>query len=153
MLLALVAVLALTATVASIEHMLHERLRQSTVTTRVALGQLQALYLAEMGINQLMAQANRNPGGTFPGGTDQDLDFKPDVAMVRDEGEGVARCLVGRTASDAPQGSPPYAARATLVTPDGTFSRTVFFDVGRAAVPPAGQAGPQWVLVRVVPGS
>lgn len=147
-LLALVGVLALTMTVAAIATHFKERVRASGDAVGVALARLQVLYLAEMGVNAVMFQANLAPEAPHPALTSTTLDFKAEVSLVRAEPAGEALVLVGPATPRA--GRPPYAARATLTCPAGTYVQTVYFDIGRAPALTGGLAPPQWTLTRYV---
>ncbi|MOA42410.1 hypothetical protein D3C78_1644560 [compost metagenome] len=61
--------------------------------------------------------------------------------MVRNDPAGVARCVAAdSTASEIASGMPRYKVSATLVTTDGTFTRTVYFDAAKLS------GGGQYVL-------
>lgn len=151
-LVSLIAILALTMTVGSVQVMLVERMRQSTVGTEASLARKQALYLAEMGLNHVMFQANLDPTQPFPVTATTTLDFTETVAMTRQRAGARATCTVIPQPSYAWTPAPAYAVRGDLVVPEGSFSETVYFDVGRASRTAPGAAAPQWVLTRYVLG-
>ena len=141
----LVAVVGLMLVIGMFQWQLSERVRQSSQGAGLMLGRVQALYLAEMGLNELMFQANVHPEGPFPLAGAATRDFTAQVALARAEPGGSATCTLRATGGD-----PPYEAVGTLRLAAGTFTRTVGFDVGRAAAPIPGRSTAQWVLTRYV---
>lgn len=108
-----VIVLGLTIVLAGVNTLLKEQMRQSLDIKAVALGRLQALYLAEMGVNQFMYDANTNSLVTLPAAATE-YDFSNTVAMTRG---GVGQAKVRLT----PTGGNEYNVETTLTTPDGNF--------------------------------
>lgn len=141
--ISLVAVLAMTMTVSALATYFREEVRNTGDAGDITLARLQALYLAEMGINEAFFRANRSPAAGSPAATPTTIDLKREVAMVRDDPAGEAQVVIGPA---APQpGRPALEARATLRCKQGLFTRTVYFDAGRSASTP-----PQWTLTRYV---
>lgn len=138
---AFIFVVAMTMMAFGIHQMLKAQMEQSAQMKGVSLGKLQALYLAEMGVNYWMYTANQNLNASFPAAaTIGTQDFKAKVAMVRNDPAGVARCVAAdATAAEITAGMPRYKVAATLTTPDGTFQRTVYFDAAKLS-------GGQYVL-------
>lgn len=122
-----ILVMAMMLVVGGIQGMLKEQIRQGTEIQRVAFGRLQALYLAEMGVNHLMHIANKAANAAvadpFPvtAGAPYTYDFKPHVAMVRDDAAGAAVCVINRVSGTT------FEVTATLQTEGGPFNRTVRF--------------------------
>jgi hypothetical protein len=138
-------VIAMALIMAGLTTMLKEQIRQSADIKGISLGKLQVYYLAEMGVNYWMYTANQNTAAPFPTsaaiGT---MNFKNNVAMVRSLANGVATCTASMTpATKVAQGYPQYQMAAHLVTPDGTFDRTVYFDVTHLS-----GGSTQWALSR-----
>jgi hypothetical protein len=98
-----------------------------------------------MGINQLMYDANTNPDAANPfnltAGASQGrrYEFKPQVAMVRDDAAGVAECIVVRQA--AASGNERFQVQARLVTGGTTYRRVIDFQTRKKP-----GSGEQWVL-------
>ena len=138
---AFIFVIAMTMMAFGIHQMLKTQMEQSAALKGVSLAKLQALYLAEMGVNYWMYTANQNLNASFPpAATIGTQDFKTRVAMVRNDPAGVARCVAAdATAAELAAGMPRYKVSATLTTPDGTFTRTVYFDAAKLS-------GGQYVL-------
>lgn len=118
---------------------LQQQIRQSTDIQRISLAKLQTLYLAEMGVNQVMYYANQGThvalADPFPvvDGASVQYDFQPNVAMVRGVSGAGAICVVSRT------GASNFRVDATLTVPNvGTFTRAVTFVTAKPAT--------QWVL-------
>jgi hypothetical protein len=134
-----VILMGLMVVVGGIHVFLQQQIAQSTAIQRISLAKLQALYLAEMGVNQVMYHANQavrvNTPDPFPiaTGTAAQYDFKANVAMTRHDAGGVARCVIRRTAANA------FSLEATLTVTDvGTFTKSVQFTTSKPAT--------QWVL-------
>lgn len=151
-LISLIAVLALTMTVGAVQVMLVERMRQSTIGTEASLARRQALYLAEMGLNHVMFQANLAPAQPFPVSAPMTLDFTETIAMTRGRAGAKATCVITPQPPYPWTPRPAFGVTAELRLPHGTFTRSVYFDVGRATHPAPGAAAPQWALTRYVLG-
>ena len=151
-LISLIAVLALTMTIGTVQVMLVERMRQSTIGTEASLARRQALYLAEMGLNHVMFQANLTPAQPFPFSTPATLDFTEAITMTRGRAGAKATCLLTPQPPYPWTPRPAFGVTAELRLPEGTFTQSVYFDVGRAAHSAPGAAAPQWVLTRYVLG-
>lgn len=85
-----VLVMGIVMVMAGLNFFLREQLRQATDIQKVSMCKLQALYLAEMAINQAMYEANKSPDGENPGsvmgldaGEHKFVNFTNNVAMVR----------------------------------------------------------------------
>ena len=136
---AMVIILGMMVMVGGIHFFMQEQMRQSYEIQKISFARLQTLYLAEMGVNQIMYEANKAANASRPdpfpvaSGAAIALNFKGNVALVRSDASGAADCIVTRTGTDA------FRVDATLVSTDtGTFNRTVNFTVGKP--------GGQWVL-------
>lgn len=151
-LISLIAVLALTMTIGTVQVMLVERMRQSTAGTEASLARRQALYLAEMGLNHVMFQANLAPAQSFPVTSTVTVDFTETIAMTRGRDGTKATCVLTPQPPYPWTPRPAYGVTAELQLPEGTFTQSVYFDVGRAAHPAPGASTPQWVLTRYVLG-
>lgn len=131
-----VVVIAMAMIMAAVHTLLKDQIRQSGEYKGVALAKLQAYYLAEMGINHYMFEANRT--GAQPG-LPLTVDLTPQVALVRPPATGSAICTVSATVGgdpDAPAGAPPFKVTAVLTTPGGTYRKTVFFNSAMSTNPP-----------------
>jgi hypothetical protein len=141
---AFVFVIAMTMMAFGIHTMLKAQMEQASTLKSVSLYKLQALYLAEMGVNNWMFAANQNLNAAFPTAAAMGTqDFKPRVAMVRNVAGGVATCTAGSTpAALVAAGYPPYMVTSSLVVPPDatTYTRKVYFDVAQLA------SGGQYVL-------
>lgn len=129
--------------VGGLQTVLKSQLETAMELQRISIARLQSTYLAEMGLNHVMYEANRaakrattnpfTPLGT-PLGSSISLDFKQNVAMTRDVSGAVASCLVTRTGASA------FQVDATLTVPDvGTFKKRLTFSAAydAASSPPA----------------
>lgn len=83
-------VMAMVVIMGSLSFFLKEQIRQATEIQWVSMRKLQALYLAEMGINHAMFEANKSPDSQNPGSVlgltaaqHKFVDFTQNVAMVR----------------------------------------------------------------------
>lgn len=132
--------------VGGIHTALRTQLDNAAAVQRISLARLQSTYLAEMGLNHLMYEANRaskratanpfTPLGT-PVGSSLSLDFKENVAMTRGLAGAVASCLVTRTGANA------FRIEATLTVPEvGTFQKRLTF----SAAYDAAESPPAWEL-------
>lgn len=148
---AFVIIIAMLTSAFGVQLFLKEQIRQGTEMQYIGLGKLQVLYLAEMGLNHVMFEANRNPEAVqpFPVPTDyvtgRTFDFKQQVAMVRNMATGVATCTVVRRAADAGEvigaNQAKFQVQARLVCAGGTFTKVLNFSVEKKA-----GTGQQWVL-------
>jgi hypothetical protein len=129
--------------VGGIHAVVQTQLERSFELQRISLARLQSTYLAEMGLNHVMYEANRaskratanpfTPLGTVAGSSIS-LDFKDNVAMTRGVAGAVASCLVTRNAPTT------FQVDATLTLPGvGTFRKRVTFGAAYDSVssPPA----------------
>lgn len=148
LIISLVAVLALMGVIGLTARMIQVQSAGAGETHAVSLARMQALYLAEMGLNQLMYQANLTPAAPFPLTGVLELDFRTQVAMARATPGGVARCQLSPAGADPEADGADYRVTATLTVEAGTFERRAYFDVARASVTGAGAVAPQWVLAR-----
>jgi hypothetical protein len=143
---AFIFVIAMTMIAFGIRTMLSAQLNQSGEIKGVAMAKLQALNLAEMGVNYRMYTANQNLNGAFPtAATIGTQDFKSHVAMVRNAAGGAATCSAAATPAALVTGShyPPYMVTGTLTVLEGgvpqTYTRIVYFDAAKLS-------GGQYVL-------
>ncbi|MEB3222235.1 MAG: hypothetical protein VKS61_09175 [Candidatus Sericytochromatia bacterium] len=132
--------------VGGVQAVLKAQLNNALVLQHISLARLQSTYLAEMGLNHVMYEANRSskratanpftPLG-LPAGSSISLDFKDNVAMTRGVSGAVASCLVTRTGTNA------FQVDSTLTVPDvGTFRKRLTF----AAAYDAASSPPAWEL-------
>lgn len=106
-------VIGLTLVLGGVNALLKKQMESSIEIQSLAMGRLQALYLAEMGVNEFMHTANKNKA--LPA-SPAVYDFKEDVKMTRSPNAGTAECTI------AAAGGGKYTATPTLVTADGPFS-------------------------------
>ena len=131
--------------VGGVHQLLESQIAGASEIQKISMGKLQATYLAEMGINQVMFDANVNPDAADPfgivagGAQGKRFDFKSSVAMVRSEAAGVAECVVVRQAASG--GAERFQVQARLVTGGATFRRTVDFQTRKKP-----GTGEQWIL-------
>jgi hypothetical protein len=151
-------VIGMMVVVGGINTMLQGQISNSQTIKDISLSKVQAFYLAEMAINQMMFDANRTAYITlspprFPAangvGQNTYYDFTSNVWMTRPAASGgggdansKATCVVTCTAYTAGV-SAAYRVDATLVAPggQGTYTKRVDFSAGYQAGPP-----PKWVL-------
>jgi hypothetical protein len=120
--------LGLVLGVVGVTSVLKTQIDQATAIDRIAMAKLQVGYLAEMGLNQLMFDANLNPDAADPFGltagsaTGKRYDFKTQVAMVRNDAQGVAECIVLRETDGGAERA--FQVQARLRVPDGACART-----------------------------
>lgn len=139
-------VLVMASMTAGIHTLLSTQIDNASQMQKIGLAKIQATYLAEMGLNQVMFQANQSPDAAQPfpvtttPGQATTLDFKNEVALVSGLTGGAATCTVAFTARSATTAS--FQVNATLaVPPAGTFNRTLEFTTNK--LPGTGQP---WVL-------
>ena len=146
---ALCIVLGMMALTAGIHTMLTEQIRQAGAMQSIGLAKLQAYYLAEMGLNQVMFEANQNMTATNPfkvsttTGQGTLYDFKKNVAMVRNSTAGAATCTVSYQTAvpNVLIRSVTFKVIANLVVPQaGTFVKTVTFSTQQTLT------GQPWLL-------
>lgn len=131
--------------VGGVSTMLRSQIDGATKLQKISIAKLQATYLAEMGVNQLMYDANTapdaaNPFGVVAGsGQGKRYDLKAQVAMVREDAAGVAECVIVRQAASG--GVERFQVQARLVTQGETFRRVLDFSTRKKP-----GAGGQWVL-------
>ncbi|MEB3285184.1 MAG: hypothetical protein VKN33_07860 [Candidatus Sericytochromatia bacterium] len=154
LLISLLLAVGLATIIAGLHLMLKAQMDQAIQVQKISLARLQVNYLAEMGVNHVMFEANRaanvslaNPFTPLGAGVGSAiaLDFTPRVAMTRDRAGALARCVVTRT------DSANFRVDATLTVPDvGTFTRSVTFgaayDAGGAGQPAAWELAQYGVL-------
>ena len=145
LLISLLLAVGLATIIAGLHLMLKSQMDQAVQVQKISLARLQVQYLAEMGVNHLMFEANRganvaaaNPFAPLGAGTGSAIavDFTPRVAMTRGVTGALARCVLTR--ADAAT----FRVDATLTVPQvGTFNRSVTFaaayDAGGVGQPPA----------------
>lgn len=135
-----IIVIGMALMVGGIHTMLKNQLDQTLTIKDISLAKTQVVYLAEMGVNNLMyiANSNANIGVALPWpmavSAYADYDFKPYVAMVRGlASPAAANCRLTRTAIHS------FRCDATLTVPTvGTFTKRIDFT--------AAQAAPVWKL-------
>ena len=127
--------------VGGVSTMLRSQIESAAQLQQISVAKIQATYLAEMGLNHVMFEANTNPDGANPLGPQKrsPLSFKQQVAMVRDDPAGVATCEVHRLG--AVGGTERLQVKAVLVTRGATYRRTLEFAVRKKP-----GVGEQWVL-------
>ena len=138
---AFVIVMGMMLVFGGINTFLQQQIATSTTMEGIGYAKLQTLYLAEMGLNQVMYTANQaaNVGqpNPFPVGTATgsaaSFDFTQQVAMVRGGAANAAHCVVVRT------GALSFQVDAYLNVPKvGNFTKSITFS--------AAQSGSAWVL-------
>ncbi|MDB5095582.1 MAG: hypothetical protein JWM80_3 [Cyanobacteria bacterium RYN_339] len=139
-------VLGLGVITAGIETMLGEQIRQASDIQSIGLAKLQCYYLAEMGLNHVMFEGNKNPTtnpDTFPvstaAGQGTRFDFKTNVELVRNNVNGQAYCTVIRKVTNP--NNVTFQVQAHLVTTAGTFDRVIEFVTQKKA-----GTGQPWVM-------
>lgn len=131
LLISLLLAVGLATIIAGLHLMLKSQMDQAVQVQKISLARLQVNYLAEMGVNHLMFEANRaanvaaaNPFAPLGAGAGSAIavDFTPRVAMTRGVTGAVARCVITRTDTAT------FRSEATLTVPGvGTFNRAVTF--------------------------
>jgi hypothetical protein len=76
-------VVALMVIFAGVATVLQEQMRQSLEVKQVSIAKIQAAYLAEMGLNDIMNAANQSPAAPPWPANGAVVDFTSKVAMVR----------------------------------------------------------------------
>lgn len=127
---AFMIVIGMAVMVGGIHAMLKNQLDQTLTIKDISLARTQAVYLAEMGVNQLMYDANKGATGNaltpwpMAIGSKATYDFKANVALVRNNASTAAKayCDITRTATNS------FRCDASLEVPGvGTFSKRVDF--------------------------
>lgn len=142
---ALCIVLGMAVMTIGIHTMLNEQIRQAGDMQQIGLGKLQAYYLAEMGLNQIMFVANQDPDADSPFPVTKTanqatvFDFKSNVESTRSFTGGVAKCTITYQSGNATNAN--FLVAAHLVTQGGSFDRTIQFSAQKM-----NGAGQPWVL-------
>lgn len=106
-------VIGLTLVLGGVNALLKAQMASSLEIKSLAMGRLQAMYLAEMGVNEFMYMANKNQALPLSGTT---YDFKANVKMTRDDASARAFCRIDAV------GGGNYTATPDLATADGPFT-------------------------------
>lgn len=135
-------IMGMMVVVGGINTMLGQQMESSLTVQKLSFGKVQALYLAEMGVNQLMYEANSATGlagiattGYDPfatllstnSGSEVSWDFKSNIPMIRNVAGGTAVCTATRGTGMS------FSVLGTLFNPGvGTFKRAVTFTAGKS---------------------
>ena len=84
---------------AGIATMLKTQMADSLTIKSVSLARIQAFYVAEMGVNDIMFWANKTPTNPTWPSTGTVVDFTPHVSMVRNATTGYAEAAYVKTSS------------------------------------------------------
>lgn len=140
--------LGLMVAVAGVNAMMRTQINNANEIQRIGIAKLQATYLAEMALNQVMFDANTTPGAADPWGipinasTGKKFNFKSNVAMTRALATGVAECTVLHLVNPDADGAQKFQVQARLVVDSGTYNRIVNFSAKRKSLAP----DEQWYL-------